>query len=69
MKRYKTHIVACDVKEFDRQLEGFINEGWDLVGGISITTDDSNDTVLFAQALTRVEGEEPDDDHLSIGGV
>lgn len=67
----KLYIVVSEDSEeaLERQIEGFINDGWDLQGGVSVcaypTPDESNAPFLwsvnhiFSQALFRDNSEPP----------
>ncbi len=52
----KTYIIICtnNLTDFQKEVNQYLFEGWELVGGVSTTTSKDmigNSSIYFAQAL------------------
>lgn len=51
------YIVNGDYYEVMREVNKLLGEGWDLAGGIAITSFPDSNEGFYAQAMTRVTAE------------
>ena len=51
MKKYTVVSVAEDLIGFNKEVNIYLDEGWELAGGISITYDPEDNLLFFAQAM------------------
>jgi len=47
-----TVIKYYGLEDMENEVSEYLNDGWELVGGIAIAFD-SEDTICYAQALTK----------------
>ncbi len=52
MIKFKT-ITRYDIEMFDREVNKYLNDGWELVGGVSVAINSSSRDYCYAISVTK----------------